>query len=205
VAIIGIILTTILGTLLGVGRFSRNALVRGLCYAYVEFFRNVPVLLQLLMWYLLLTEVLPASQDAWSLGALLSEQGRLSLSDSDLGDRAPVGRYGPGGRRHAGLVVPPLGLRGSSRPPAFAQHVLGTSGHLLWWACWLVHRRRCAVGTSTSPKGDFSIENGGSLTPEFLAVLLGLTIYTAAFVAEVVRAGISRCRAARVKRRPRWA
>jgi len=42
VAVIGIILTTILGTLLGVGRFSRNALVRGLCQAYVEFFRNVP-------------------------------------------------------------------------------------------------------------------------------------------------------------------
>ena len=49
VAIVGIILTTLLGTLLGVGRFSRNALVRGLCYAYVEFFRNVPVLLQLLI------------------------------------------------------------------------------------------------------------------------------------------------------------
>ena len=45
-------LATILGTLLGIGRFSRNALVRGLCYGYVELFRNVPVLLQLLMWYL---------------------------------------------------------------------------------------------------------------------------------------------------------
>uniref|UniRef100_UPI0025D578D8 ABC transporter permease subunit n=1 Tax=Rhodoferax sp. TaxID=50421 RepID=UPI0025D578D8 len=59
VAILGIILATILGTLLGVGRFSRNALVRGLCMAYVEFFRNIPVLLQLLMWYVILTEVLP--------------------------------------------------------------------------------------------------------------------------------------------------
>ncbi len=79
VAIIGIILTTILGTLLGVGRFSRNALVRGLCYAYVEFFRNVPVLLQLLMWYLLFTEVLPASQDAWSFGAIYLSKGGLSF------------------------------------------------------------------------------------------------------------------------------
>ena len=54
VAIIGIVLTTILGTLVGVGRFSRNALVRGLCYGYVELFRNVPILLQLLIWYLVL-------------------------------------------------------------------------------------------------------------------------------------------------------
>ena len=58
VAILGIILTTILGTLIGVGRFSRNALVRGLCMVYVEFFRNIPVLLQLLMWYLMFTEIL---------------------------------------------------------------------------------------------------------------------------------------------------
>ena len=59
VAVIGVVLTTILGTLLGIGRFSRNALVRGMCYAYVECFRNIPVLLQLLMWYLLFTEYLP--------------------------------------------------------------------------------------------------------------------------------------------------
>jgi general L-amino acid transport system permease protein len=79
VAIIGIILTTILGTLLGIGRFSRNALVRGVCYAYVEFFRNVPVLLQLLMWYLLFTEVLPAAADAWTLGPLFLSKGGLSF------------------------------------------------------------------------------------------------------------------------------
>ena len=59
VAVIGIVLTTILGVLVGVGRFSRNALVRGLCYVYVEVFRNVPILLQLLMWYLLFVDVLP--------------------------------------------------------------------------------------------------------------------------------------------------
>ena len=56
VAVAGIVFATILGTLVGIGRFSRNALVRGLCSAYVECFRNIPVLLQLLMWYLVLTE-----------------------------------------------------------------------------------------------------------------------------------------------------
>ena len=70
VAIIGIVLATILGTLLGVGRFAHNAIVRGLCYAYVEFFRNVPVLLQLLMWYLVLTDILPPLMDAISIGGL---------------------------------------------------------------------------------------------------------------------------------------
>ena len=68
VALVGIVLTTLIGTLIGIGRFSRNALVRGLCQSYVEFFRNIPVLLQLLMWYVILTEVLPTAADAWAVG-----------------------------------------------------------------------------------------------------------------------------------------
>src|SRR5215216_4884644 len=59
VAIVGIVLATILGALIGIGRFSRNAVLRGLCYGYVEVFRNIPVLLQLLLWYLLFTDLLP--------------------------------------------------------------------------------------------------------------------------------------------------
>jgi general L-amino acid transport system permease protein len=70
VAVIGIVLTTLLGVLIGVGRFSRNALVRGLCYGYVETFRNVPILLQLLMWYLVFIEVLPPSNEAWNVADL---------------------------------------------------------------------------------------------------------------------------------------
>ena len=79
VAVLGIILTTILGVLLGVGRFSRNALVRGICYGYVELFRNVPVLLQLLMWYLFMIEVLPSSEQAWNaMGLFFLSQGGFS-------------------------------------------------------------------------------------------------------------------------------
>ena len=70
VAVIGIVLTTLVGVLIGVGRFSRNALVRGLCYGYVELFRNVPILLQLLMWYLIFIGVLPPSNEAWNVAEL---------------------------------------------------------------------------------------------------------------------------------------
>src|SRR5688500_7297850 len=64
VAIIGILIATVTGTLIGIGRLSRNFLVRAVCSAYVELFRNIPVLLQLLMWYLLLNELLPPVVDA---------------------------------------------------------------------------------------------------------------------------------------------
>ncbi|MDP2985880.1 ABC transporter permease subunit, partial [Hydrogenophaga sp.] len=70
VAALGIVFTTILGVLLGVGRFSRNGLVRGICYGYVELFRNVPILLQLLMWYLVFIEILPPSNEAWNVADL---------------------------------------------------------------------------------------------------------------------------------------
>ena len=85
VAIAGLILTTILGTLIGVGRFSRNALVRGLCQCYVELFRNIPVLLQLLMWYLMFTEVLPESANPLVLEPFFLSKGGAELSYSRLG------------------------------------------------------------------------------------------------------------------------
>ncbi len=190
VALLGIVLTTILGTLLGVGRFSRNALVRGLSYGYVEFFRNVPVLLQLLMWYLVFTEVLPATSDAWSIGPIFLSKGGLSF---------PIPVWSQGHLWSligllAGLVfayayrhwaIQQFEATGKLRSLFWVPIAICLTGGLLGWL---------AGGAPTafdSPvKGEFAIEKGGSLTPEFLSVLLGLTIYTASFVAEVVRSGI---------------
>ena len=190
VAIVGIVLTTILGTLLGVGRFSRNALVRGLCYAYVEFFRNVPVLLQLLMWYLMFTEVLPAAQEAWTLGPLFLSKGGLSF---------PVPIWATGHLWALIGMIAGIAVAVIYRRWAFRQfEASGKLGSMFWIplgivvllgvAGWLAGGAPAEFNSPT--KGDFSIENGGSLTPEFLSVLIGLTVYTAAFVAEVVRAGI---------------
>ncbi len=190
VAILGIILTTILGTLLGVGRFSRNALVRGLCYAYVEFFRNVPVLLQLLMWYLLFTEALPAAQEAWTLGPLFLSKGGLSF---------PVPLWAQGHLWGVLGLVAGVALAWGYRRWAFRQfEATGRIRSMFWVPVWIVALSGLfgwlaggAPFEFDSPvKGDFSIEQGGALTPEFLSVLIGLTVYTAAFVAEVVRSGI---------------
>lgn len=141
VALLGILLCTLLGTLVGLGRLSHNLLLRGLCSAYVELFRNVPLLVQLLVWYLLLVEYLPDASEAWNW------RDALFLSK-------------------AGLAFPSL--------------VAGDGG---WtdWSAW--HWELPALQA-------FGIEGGGALSPEFIAVTLGVGCYTAAFVAEVVRAGI---------------
>ena len=88
-----------------------------------------------------------------------------------------------------------------------AQHVLGTPGDRACWPAWLGWALGGAPTAINRPfKGEFAIENGGALTPEFLAVLLGLTLYTAAFVAEVVRGGIqSVARGQARSGRRRWA
>ena len=192
VAIIGIVMTTVLGTLLGVGRFSGNAVVRGLCYGYVELFRNIPVLLQLLVWYLLLTEWLPNPAEPMSVAGL------VFLSKGGLSFPVPVWQTGQALALVGALVGAVLAWfwagaarrrfeqTGVPRPvfwPALAFVLLGAL------AGWLVGG---APGAWNLPKAtDVAVDGGGSLTPEFISVLLGLTFYTAAFVAEVVRAGIA--------------
>ena len=79
VALIGIVLATLLGTLLGIGRFSTNFLVRKICYVYVEIFRNIPVYLQLLIWYIVFTETLPAFDDAWEIGSTFLSKGGFAF------------------------------------------------------------------------------------------------------------------------------
>jgi len=192
VAIVGIVLTTILGTLLGIGRFSNNALVRGLCYAYVELFRNVPILLQLLMWYLVLIQTLPTAGEPKSIfGLFYLGAGGLSY---------PVPVWGLGQALAAtgavlGVVLSFMWARrarlhfeqtGRPRPVLLPAIALVVGGAL---AGWLIGG--APTDWDIPQVGGFSMEGGSSLTPEFIAVLLGLTLYTAAYVAEVVRAGIA--------------
>ncbi|MEO5677977.1 MAG: ABC transporter permease subunit, partial [Usitatibacter sp.] len=192
VAVIGVILATILGTLLGIGRFSRNAIVRGLCYAYVELFRNVPVLIQLLIWYLVFTEVLPPLADAPSVA------GMIYLSKAGISFPTPV--WGAGQALAAGGFALGVGIAVIYRRWAMKQfEATGKVRSLilvplaiplgLAFLGWLLGGAPTAWSI---PKLEgFSMEGGASATPEFLAVLLGLVMYTAAFIAEVVRAGIA--------------
>lgn len=190
VAVLGIILTTLIGTLIGIGRFSRNALVRGLCMAYVEFFRNVPILLQLLMWYLLLTELLPSATDAWSLGSIFLSKGGLNF---------PIPIWAAGQAWALAGLIAGVCVAWFYRKWAIRRfEETGVPKSMFWLPLaimlamsllgWLLGGAPTALEHPV--RGEFAIEHGGALTPEFLAVLLGLTVYTAAFVAEVVRAGI---------------
>ncbi|MCW5653464.1 ABC transporter permease subunit [Hydrogenophaga sp.] len=189
VAVIGIILTTIVGVAVGVGRFSRNALVRGLCYGYVETFRNVPILLQLLMWYLVFIEILPPSNEAWNVAGLFYlSKGGFSFPFPAVG--VPHVLAGMG----VGLIAGWLWRQRAQK----RFELTGQDGDRIWAPIafivvfglvgWVV------AGMPTQWKVPeqlaFMVDGGVAATPEFMAILIGLTVYTAAFVAEVVRGGI---------------
>lgn len=191
VAFFGIVLATIVGTLIGIARLSNNWLLARLATVYVETFRNVPLLLQLLAWYTLFTEMLPSVRQAISLNdlAFISQRGfRFSWPVAAPGWTAAgialliglvaafiytrwarqrqqkTGQIAPVGLVSLGLIV---GL------PVLAWLVLGAPTEL----------------DVPALKG-FNFKGGLVITPEFTALWLGLSIYTAAFIAEIVRAGI---------------
>jgi general L-amino acid transport system permease protein len=191
VAIIGIFFTTILGALIGIGRLSRNFLLRGVCTWYVELFRNIPVLIQLLMWYFILTTVLPPVSDALHLGP--------GMYVSKSGMSFPIPEWGFGQALAAAGMVVGLVVSWFYRRWAWAQFERTGIPRATFWpslaiviGCGLIGWAAGGAPTALEfpEKTEMNVSGGGAVTPEFLAVMIGLTIYTAAFVAEIVRSGI---------------
>jgi general L-amino acid transport system permease protein len=191
VAIIGIALATMVGVLIGIGRFSANYLVKKICYAYVEFFRNVPVYLQLLIWYLVFAEALPDLDGAWNVGHFYLSKNGISFPWPvwELGQTLALVGAGLGlvfGLYYRRLARAHFDLTGQPRPVVWVALAATLGLSVLGWL---------AGGAPMEwdlPKvGDFQIEDGGAFSPEFMALLFGLVFYTAAFIAEVVRSGIA--------------
>lgn len=191
VAALGIVLASIIGFLLGIARLSKNWIIGRLATVYVEVFRNIPVLLQLLFWYKAVLSVLP-------------------------GPRQGISIPGGGNLSNRGLIVPrPIFEPGFA---ATAVAVVVAVVAALAVANW-AYRRRMATGqpfptirvnlaiviglplavffVTGAPLSidypeltGFNFVGGLHIQPEFLALLLGLVLYTAAYIGEIVRAGI---------------
>jgi general L-amino acid transport system permease protein len=189
---LGIVLATLVGVLVGLGRLSSNWLVARLATLYVEIVRNVPLLLQLFVWYFAVLKALPAPRQslALPLGAFLNVRG-LYLPD-------PIGLPGIGFVAAAGLLALPLALallvwagrrrRATGRRFPAVLTALG----LILGVPLAVFALAGAPLTFAMPRlKGFNVEGGLVVQPEFLALLLGLSVYTAAFIAEIVRSGIA--------------
>lgn len=188
VASLGVVLATIIGFALGIARGSPNWLASRLALGYVELVRNVPLLLQLLVWYVAVLRTLPTPQDALALpGGAFADKRGLHL---------PAISVEHGGWLLAlvllaGVALAAWGWMRSGREGQLALSrgqlaVMAAGGFAILLALALV----VEVQVTRPALGTFNFEGGVSIEPEFLALLIGLSTYTAAFIAEIVRAGL---------------
>lgn len=190
VSVIGIVVATLLGTLIGVGRLSKNWLISRLCGIYVEVMRNIPLLLQLFFWYALITEIMPGPRQA------LSPLPDVFISNRGL--RIPwlagnAMEWILGGLALAILAVIVIAHWARRRQDATGRiFPLGRVALLLLLGLplltWLVSGSSLEVDRPVL-KG-FNFQGGLTLTPELSALMAGLVIYTAAYIGEVVRSGV---------------
>jgi general L-amino acid transport system permease protein len=190
VALIGVVLATILGTLVGIGRLSSNWLLSKITAVYVETLRDIPLVLQLLFWYALL-EGLPAPRAALHIGNVifLCNRGiRLPELIWETADTWALLAFLAGvvgtwlWNRHARQRQEATGRRPAVWPIAL---LLLIALPLVVWAAL-----GAPTGVDLPVLHGFNFQGGITISPEFFTLLVGLVFYTATYIAEIVRSGI---------------
>ena len=200
VSIAGVILATLLGIFIGVARLSGNWLVSRLALVYIEFFRNVPLLVQLLFWFFIIL-ALPVESDAYNIFA-----GNAYISNSGVSMAWLSPTNTAASTAWITLVVVAI-IAGfivnrrlnrremqtgqSSYPFMAGWATVIVIGVASWIVVGMMAGESPFAVSSPEPQGQFMRISGGfTLRAGLLVVLLGLVTYTAAFIAEIVRAGI---------------
>jgi general L-amino acid transport system permease protein len=191
VAVLGIILATVLGFMIGLARLSSNWLVARLATVYIEIIRNVPLLLQILFWYFAVLQALPQPRDSIVFADL------FYLSNRGFSAPEPIFQEGFGWVLLAfiGAVAAAIGIarwarrrrEATGQPFHTALVVLGLVVGLPLVAFLLTGM---PLAFDHPEMGRFKLQGGMVMLPELVALVLALSIYTAAFIAETVRAGV---------------
>ena len=191
VAVTGIITATVIGFLVGIGRLSHNWLIAKLSLIYVEVFRNIPPLLVIFFWYSGVLAVLPQPRDSLVLP--------LSMYVNNRGLAFPKPVFDPGSQFiFYALVIGIIAAIFVARTATRRQMDTGQRFPILWTNLGLIIGLPLlvylAMGMPISfdipVAGKFNLTGGSVVGPEFLSLFLALSFYTAAFIAEIVRAGI---------------
>ncbi|TCD14569.1 amino acid ABC transporter permease [Oricola cellulosilytica] len=191
IAFFGIIFATIIGFLMGVARLSKNWLVSRLATVYVEALRNIPLLLQIFIWYFGVLRLLPQPRQGFDFGflGLLNNRGYFAPKPV-WGDGAEFTLYA--------FIIACIAAWALGRWARARQMATGQTFPAFWTGFGMIVFLPLAVFVITgSPlswdipvMGGFRPSGGMTVIPEFIAMLVALAMYTAAFIAEIVRAGI---------------
>jgi len=188
---LGVILATILGFIVGIARLSKNWLIAKIATVYIEVFRNIPLLIQILFWYFVVLRAMPGARDS------LSFMDSFFLNVRGMYAPYPV----PGEGFDFTLIALAIGIVTAFLVRLWAkkrQNATGQQFPIFWTALGLIIGLPLLVFFLTgSPLTwdipelkRFNFEGGTRIIPELLALLIALSIYTAAFIAEIVRSGI---------------
>ena len=190
-AAIGIVLATVLGVIVGIARLSPNWLIARIASVYIETIRNIPLLLQIFFWYFAVLRAVPHPRDSMNL------LDTFFLNNRGLYSPAPLFEHGfwliPAALGIAIIAIITISIWAKRR-----QERTGEQFHTFWvsLAIFIGLPLVAAIVTGfplsweyPELKG-FNFQGGLVIIPEFIAMLLALSIYTAAFIAEIVRAGI---------------
>lgn len=179
ISVLAIVFSTILGTLLGVGRLSTNWIVRSASFGVVEFVRNTPLLIQLVFWYFAVILNFPPIAGAVKFyGSIISQQG-IFFPTIDLKGNSDI----------AAIVLVPL-----------AALIVGVMLIPSWWVrilsvvlCAIIIGTLAFKGTievSFPTATKFAVSGGTGISPEMAALLLAIVVNSAAYIAEIVRGAI---------------
>jgi general L-amino acid transport system permease protein len=192
VSVVGIFFATLLGLIVGIARLSSNWLVNRIALAYVELFRNTPVLVQLLVIYFVVFLQMPRVKDSIELP--------LDMYLSQRGFVMPRPEVAPDGAIWFVFVIVAIVAAGTLWVLAGRREAAGRPIHGLRWFSILALLGLPLLGWFIIPGGPLAFENpelgrfnltgGLRFTPEYLALTLSLALFTAAFIAEIIRGGI---------------
>ncbi len=191
VAVIGIILATIIGFVVGIARLSNNWIISRLAAVYIEILRNIPLLLQIFVWYFAVLRLLPSRRESLDMGLM----GQLNIS----GWYAPKAVFADNASWIVWAFL--IGIAASFGVARWARKRREKTGEPfpVFWSCvglilGLPVLAYLAAGLPISfeypVSGNFGPKGGARVYPEMIGLLLALSTYTAAFIAEIVRAGI---------------
>lgn len=191
VAIVGIITATVIGFIIGIGRLSKNWLINRICLVYVEVFRNIPPLLVIFFWYFGVLSVLPLPRESIDLplGSYINARGLF----------VPAFQWGAGSWLVLVAFALALVMVFFVRRWAHKKQVAtGEQFPVFWTSVGLILGLPALAFIVTGfplsfefPQlSTFNLRGGMQIRPEFLSLYLALSFYTAAFIAEIVRAGV---------------
>ncbi|AEG04035.1 amino acid ABC transporter permease [Sinorhizobium meliloti] len=191
VAITGIITATIIGFIVGIGRLSHNWIIAKLSLAYVEVFRNIPPLLVIFFWYSGVLSILPQARDALALPF------DIFLSNRGVAFPRPIAEEGAEYTPLAFVIAVAASVF-FARYARKRQLATGERLPVLWTVLGLIIGLPLVTFLVTGAPitfdipvaGKFNLTGGSVVGPEFMSLFLALSFYTAAFIAEIVRAGI---------------